>query len=130
MNINHPTGTRVSYKPGVITGGEHTHDCGLQRSIGYYLEPLVLLAPFAKKPCIITLRGVTNDDKDLSVGIIVSWCQNSNKNAQVDTFRTITLPLLRHFGVEEGIELKVPDSLPCFFADLISYKDTTKRSTA
>ena len=58
VSINHPTGTRVSYKPGVITGGEHTHDCGLQRSIGYYLEPLVLLAPFAKKPCIITLRGV------------------------------------------------------------------------
>jgi len=85
------TGTRVSYKPGVIMGGEHTHECGLQRSIGYFLEPLVLLAPFAKKPCILTLRGITNDDKDLSV----------------DTFRTVTLPLLRHFGLEDGIELKI-----------------------
>ena len=26
---------------------------------------------------------------------------------QVDTIRTVTLPLLKHFGIEEGVEFKV-----------------------
>ena len=44
------TGTRLRYAPGVVTGGAgHEHDCGTARSIGYFLEPLVCLALFAKK---------------------------------------------------------------------------------
>lgn len=49
-------------------GGTLEHDCSVQRSIGYFLEPLVLLAPFAKKPVKITLRGNTNSSDDPSVG--------------------------------------------------------------
>ena len=44
------TGTRLRYAPGVVTGGAGLeHDCGTARSIGYFLEPLVCLALFAKK---------------------------------------------------------------------------------
>jgi RNA 3'-terminal phosphate cyclase-like protein len=43
-------GTRLRYTPGVIAGGGSLeHDCGTSRAIGYFLEPLVVLALFGKK---------------------------------------------------------------------------------
>jgi len=60
-------GTAVLLKPGVINGGPVAHDCPLSRSIGYFLEPLVMLAPFSKKSFQITLRGITTGENDLSV---------------------------------------------------------------
>jgi RNA 3'-terminal phosphate cyclase-like protein len=60
-------GTSVLLKPGIISGGPVTHECPLSRSIGYYLEPILLLAPFAKQPLSLTLRGITTNDEDLSV---------------------------------------------------------------
>ena len=39
----------------------------------------------------LTLRGITTDDKDLSVDLI----------------RTVTLPHLQLFGISEGLELRV-----------------------
>ncbi|XP_043726250.1 probable RNA 3'-terminal phosphate cyclase-like protein [Telopea speciosissima] len=87
------TGTKLKYKPGVLMGGRHlVHDCGLSRSIGYFLEPLVVLGLFGKKPLSIKLKGITNDSKDPSV----------------DTFRSTTLPMLKRFGVpSEGLDLKI-----------------------
>lgn len=61
------TGTSFLLKPGVITGGAITHECPLSRSIGYFLEPIVMIAPFSKKPVNLTLKGITTDDHDLSV---------------------------------------------------------------
>lgn len=75
------TGTSVLLKPGVIAGGKVVHDCSLTRGIGYWLEWMVVLAPFAKKELHLTLRGVTNMDGDLGV----------------DTIRTVTLPHLSLF---------------------------------
>ena len=60
-------GTAILLKPGIIAGGHIVHDCPLSRSVGYYLEPIIMLAPFAKKPLQLTLRGITTDDNDLSV---------------------------------------------------------------
>ena len=60
-------GTSLFYHPGLLVGGVLDHDCSKQRSIGYFLEPLVLLAPFAKRPLHITLRGLTNGPDDPSV---------------------------------------------------------------
>ncbi|KAI0683835.1 18S rRNA biogenesis protein [Cytidiella melzeri] len=85
------TGTAILLKPGVIVGGSVTHDCPLSRSIGYFLEPIVMLAPFAKKPISITLRGITSDDRDLSA----------------DLMRTVTLPHLQLFGISDGLELRI-----------------------
>ncbi|XP_042383540.1 probable RNA 3'-terminal phosphate cyclase-like protein isoform X2 [Zingiber officinale] len=51
------TGTKLRYKPGVLVGGKYlVHDCGLSRSIGYFLEPLILLGLFGKKALSITLK--------------------------------------------------------------------------
>ncbi|POO01388.1 RNA 3'-terminal phosphate cyclase type [Trema orientale] len=87
------TGTKLKYKPGIVMGGKSlVHDCGVSRSIGYFMEPLLLLGLFSKKPLTIRLKGITNDSKDPSV----------------DTFLTTTLPILKHFGVpSEGLKLKI-----------------------
>ncbi|CAI9109625.1 OLC1v1009476C1 [Oldenlandia corymbosa var. corymbosa] len=87
------TGTKLKYKPGIIMGGKHlSHDCGRSRSIGYFLEPLIVLALFGKKPLTISLTGITNDSKDPSV----------------DSFKSTTLPILKRFGVNsDGLDLKI-----------------------
>ncbi|KAG9486733.1 hypothetical protein GDO78_006880 [Eleutherodactylus coqui] len=50
------TGTSLYYQPGLLLGGTLEHDCNIQRSIGYYLESLMCLAPFMKHPLRITLH--------------------------------------------------------------------------
>lgn len=87
------TGTKLKYKPGIVMGGRHlVHDCGVSRAMGYFLEPLIVLALFGKKPLSIKLHGVTNDSKDPSV----------------DTFRSTTLHILKQFGASsEGLDLKI-----------------------
>ncbi|KAI0277220.1 18S rRNA biogenesis protein [Russula aff. rugulosa BPL654] len=85
------TGTAILVKPGIISGGPLVHECPLSRSIGYFLEPIIMLAPFSKKPLALTLRGITTDDRDLSVDLI----------------RTVTLPHLEPFGITDGLELKI-----------------------
>ena len=53
-----PPGTSLRYKPGFVAGGGLglEHDCGTSRAIGYFLEPLALIALWGKKPLTITLR--------------------------------------------------------------------------
>uniref|UniRef100_A0A8C0B5N7 RNA 3'-terminal phosphate cyclase domain-containing protein n=1 Tax=Buteo japonicus TaxID=224669 RepID=A0A8C0B5N7_9AVES len=63
------TGTTLYYQPGLLHGGSLEHDCSPSRSIGYYLESLLCLAPFMKHPLKIVLRGVTNDQVDPSVTV-------------------------------------------------------------
>jgi RNA 3'-terminal phosphate cyclase-like protein len=84
------TGTILKFKPGIISGGSHTHDCVCTRSIGWFVEGIIPLVIFAKSPVSLQLTGVTNDDLDISV----------------DTLRNVTLPLLRNFGIE-GMSLNV-----------------------
>jgi len=55
------------------------------------LEPIIILAPFAKKPLQLTIRGITTDDSDLSADLI----------------RTVTLPHLQLFGISDGLELRI-----------------------
>jgi len=51
----------------VIIGGKIQHDCPTSRAIGYFLEPLIALAPFSKLPFEITMMGITNNNLDISV---------------------------------------------------------------
>eukprot|EP00842_Homolaphlyctis_polyrhiza_P004344 jgi/Hompol1/4910/HPOL_002089-RA len=97
IEINH-TGTSVTYHPGAISGGRIQHECPTSRAIGYFLEPMIALAPFAKTPVELTLHGITNDNVDISVDLV----------------RTLLLPQLARFGIDENLELKV-----CCFDDLI-----------
>ncbi|KAM9794074.1 RNA 3'-terminal phosphate cyclase-like protein isoform X2 [Syngnathus typhle] len=86
------TGTVLFYQPGLLYGGSIEHDCNLQRSIGYYLEALLMLAPFMKTPLKATLLGVTNNPTDPTV----------------DRLKCSALPLMKKFGIEgEGFDLKV-----------------------
>lgn len=89
LEINE-TGTTLTYVPGVLVGGVVAHACPTSRGLSYFLEPLLLLAPFMKNPLEVTLTGVTNHAEDVSV----------------DTFRAVTLGLLKPFGVD-GLALKV-----------------------
>lgn len=54
------TGTSVYFQPGLLQGGFVTHECCKLRAISYYLEVLIALAPFCKKPLHCVLYGVTN----------------------------------------------------------------------
>nr|CAG4643950.1 EOG090X05X4 [Lepidurus arcticus] len=86
------TGTALFFQPGLLIGGNIEHDCSLQRSIGYYLEPLFALGPFCKKPLRITLRGISNDNVDPSV----------------DTMKASGMSLLKRFLiVDDGLEFKI-----------------------
>ncbi|RRT75265.1 hypothetical protein B296_00023632 [Ensete ventricosum] len=109
------TGTKLRYKPGVLTGGKYlVHDCGLTRSIGYFLEPLILLGLFGKKPLSIRLKGFTPSYflsfvlKKKQYNVSIAGITNDSKDPSVDTFRTTTLHMLKRFGVPlEGLELKI-----------------------
>jgi RNA 3'-terminal phosphate cyclase len=85
------TGTSLLFVPGFICGGKIEHTCAPSRSVGWYLEGILGLAPFGKSPLTIILKGVTNDDLDFSV----------------DTIKEVTIPLLKRFGLTEGISLRV-----------------------
>lgn len=61
------TGTQVRFEPGMLNGGKVEFDCGLSRPISYFLEALIMLAPFCGKPLDVQLSGVTNAPGELSV---------------------------------------------------------------
>lgn len=75
------TGTTVKFLPGTIAGGSVTHDCGTSRGIGYFLEWIAILAPFAKKEMTLTLKGLTSVEGDMGA----------------DLLRTVHLPWLAQF---------------------------------
>ncbi|CAK8695629.1 unnamed protein product [Clavelina lepadiformis] len=85
------SGTTLVYEPGILQGGAFEHDCNNERAIGYYLEILLCLAPFCKQPVKATLKGVTNDNADPSV----------------DLLKETSLPVMRQFGILNGLELKI-----------------------
>jgi RNA 3'-terminal phosphate cyclase-like protein len=87
------TGTSVRFSPGLLEGGLVEHRCPASRGISYFVEGLLMLAPFAKSPIRAVLRGVTNSATDVSV----------------DHLQAVTLPQLRYVGLkaEEGLRMKV-----------------------
>ena len=82
QSIQIQSGTAILLKPGIIAGGSLQHECPLSRSIGYFLEPIIMLAPFAKKPINLTIKGITTDEHDLSVrpsfSIVVDCDEQAN----------------------------------------------------
>lgn len=53
------TGTNLRYDPGMLIGGNLVHECNIERGIGYYLEAVMILAPFCKNPVNIKFKGIT-----------------------------------------------------------------------
>ena len=86
------TGTQLTYQPGVLLGGRVEHQCSNSRGVGYWLEPILALAPFCKNPLHLILTGVTNNQVDPSPDYIKASC----------------LPVLRKFLLDDtGLELNV-----------------------
>ena len=91
------TGTQLRFKPGVLLGGDIIHDCPvpespmdseistINASVGWFLEGILPLAPFGKKPLNLTLEGITDGmcDTDLSP----------------DYIATSLLPIFLRFGI-------------------------------
>ncbi|SCV67296.1 BQ2448_5942 [Microbotryum intermedium] len=85
------TGTSMLFHPGTLSGGSFTHQCSMERSIGWYLEPLLAIAPFGKSELRLDLKGTTTDGRDVSV----------------DTVRVSGLPHLTRFMDDQEVELGV-----------------------
>ncbi|KAG0139667.1 hypothetical protein CROQUDRAFT_666157 [Cronartium quercuum f. sp. fusiforme G11] len=64
------TGTAVFFVPGTLTGGQITHQTPLSSSVGYFLTPILALAPFCKFDLILTLKGITTAEDELSADIL------------------------------------------------------------
>ena len=84
------TGTQLRFKPGVLLGGDVTHDCPTStvhaRSVGWFLEGILPLAAFGKEPLHLTLNGITDGA--------------SNMDLSPDYLRASVIPLLQRFGME------------------------------
>ncbi|MFH4975120.1 hypothetical protein AB6A40_001829 [Gnathostoma spinigerum] len=99
-----PTGTDVSFTPGVLDGSKIELDCGNKRCLSYFLEPLILLAPFCKHPLDVRLCGITNAPGELSV----------------DAIKSTWLPVFRRFILnDENLDLQA--SFSFFSIPLVSY---------
>lgn len=61
------TGTSLIYKPGLIVGGNLTFQCHESKAIGYYLEYILLLGPFAKKKFSIVFKGIDEESSSCSL---------------------------------------------------------------
>jgi RNA 3'-terminal phosphate cyclase-like protein len=85
MEINN-TGTQLSFKPGVLVGGDDIeHVCPDSRSIGWFLEGILPLAPFGKEPLAIFFKGITDG------------CCDTDPSP--DYLKTSVLPLFLQFGI-------------------------------
>ena len=77
--------TTLKFYPGILINNndvDYQFDCGLERSIGYFLEPLMIMSLFGKSNLQVTLQGITNDELDLSVNnynifILICICLTS-----------------------------------------------------
>jgi RNA 3'-terminal phosphate cyclase-like protein len=67
------------FHPGLLPGGRFTHTCHTGRSIGYYLEVLIPLAPFCKKPMDIIMNGITGEEgRDMTVSYHAHEIEKAN----------------------------------------------------
>ncbi|CDK26572.1 unnamed protein product [Kuraishia capsulata CBS 1993] len=79
------TGTTLVYRPGLIIGGSLSHACPSTRSVTYFIEPMLYLAPFSKQKFSIIFKGLTSHKSDLGI----------------DSIRWGILPVMEKFGVRE-----------------------------
>lgn len=102
LEIN-ATGTQLRFVPGILTGGSHDHACPVLdegdeeedlnarvRSIGWFLEGILPIAPFGKDPLTINFTGLTD-----------GTCE---QDPSADYWQAIAIPILAKFGVGTGAE--------------------------
>jgi len=79
------SGTELRFSPGIIISGDVEFACSTDRSVGYFLEGILPLAPFGKAPLRLSLTGVTDGFE--------------NTEPSVDLISASMIPLYQHFGV-------------------------------
>ena len=101
IEINN-TGTQLRFVPGILTGGSIQHACPVgentdkeeqddgdqevsYRSIGWFLEGILPLAPFGKEDLTIQFSGITDGTCDL--------------DPSPDYLKASVLPILGQFGI-------------------------------
>lgn len=97
MEINN-TGTQIRFQPGVLLGGDIEHSCPDSRSIGWFLEGILPLAPFGKEPLSIFFRGITD-----------GCCET---DPSPDYLKNSAIPLFARFGIgiddeEQSAQIRV-----------------------
>ena len=97
-----------------MISGKVEHECSAERGLGYWIEALLMLLPFAKEDSEITLKGVTNANLDLSV----------------DTVRAVTKRVVERFGVDIDLKVSKRGVLPLGGGEvIISCKSVKELST-
>ena len=91
------TGTQLRFKPGVLLGGDIQHVCSGTRSIGWFLEGILPLAPFGKDDLSLVLEGITD-----------GCCF---QDPSPDYIKSSILPLMAHFGIGIDKEESPPPSI-------------------
>ncbi|KAL3911023.1 MAG: hypothetical protein SGILL_007449, partial [Bacillariaceae sp.] len=84
------TGTQLRFHPGTMLGGELSHQCPDSRSIGWFLEGVLPLAPFGKEALEITFSGITD-----------GCCQ---VDPSPDYWNRSALPLFAQFGIGNDVD--------------------------
>lgn len=143
IEISH-TGTQIVFKPGIIIGCKNlifdtfiqSKDASESKSIGYYIEPFLLLLPFTKlRENFITFKGITSKS-DTSHNL------NSTDESDFacDTLRFNYLPLMEKFGILDisltifkrgsfpngGGELQLHSKTPTSFTPNLQIMDEVK----
>ena len=103
-------GTTVYYQPGMLMGGYIQHDCNVQRGIGYYMEALLCLGAFTKKPISAVLRGITNDQLDPSVRLWNFSCSRHLFVMNVQVFWLIYISYCSYLYLNLSVVLQQPTS--------------------
>jgi RNA 3'-terminal phosphate cyclase-like protein len=91
------TGTQLRFQPGVMLGGDIEHVCSGERSIGWFLEGILPLAPFGKEDLSLDLEGITD-----------GCC---HQDPSPDYLKAAIVPLMGHFGIGVDQDESPPPSI-------------------
>ncbi|UKJ89043.1 RNA 3'-terminal phosphate cyclase [Theileria orientalis] len=99
----------IKVTPGRLVGGEFTFECDKSMPLTYYLEPLVLLMPFASKPTIVTLKLPNYADKSTGkAGSLGDEFLNNEYYSSLECFSSVSTILLQLIGCTCNFKYKEP----------------------
>ncbi|KJH45465.1 RNA-3'-phosphate cyclase [Dictyocaulus viviparus] len=105
------TGTKVHFRPGLIIGGVLTMDCGAERCLSYYLEPLIIISPFCKNAMNLKLKGLYTCwllKPSFNILYCLTCVTNTPGEISVDAMKATWLPVYNKFVLnDEKIQLHV-----------------------
>lgn len=79
-------GSKLDFTPGPVEGGQITQKIPTERSLGWYLEYLLIILPFGKLVSRVTLEGATHSNGDLSVDALETLADHVRYFAKSDEF--------------------------------------------